>query len=210
MADKTIVALYEVTTVAQTVRDDLVSMGIGGSNVDLLTDSDINIRERLRGCGVPADAAAVYAEGVRRGSTLVLAEVDEADLDRALAVVKGYSPADVDELGTRYRASGWTGPVEDAEAYESTGVGRGSRTGMPSDVAAGGPQAGHRTDRLSGTMPEGAAAPRGRREEPVVSEAERVVERVPVGRGIDQGRESERQTMGSTELERGGTEAGRR
>ncbi|HET6466975.1 MAG TPA: YsnF/AvaK domain-containing protein [Geminicoccaceae bacterium] len=141
MADKTIVALYETATSAQSVRADLIQMGLSEAHVDLITDSDTNIAAQLRDYGVPSDAAQVYAEGVRRGSTLIMAEVDESQLDRALEILEGYDPADVDDLGTRYRETGWApGTIEEAEAREESGLYR--QPGTATGYAAGDDRAG--------------------------------------------------------------------
>jgi stress response protein YsnF len=58
--------------------------------------------------GVPEDDAHLYAEGVRRGGTLLVGEVGDDDAERALDVIEGHSPVDVVERGQHYRSSGWS------------------------------------------------------------------------------------------------------
>ncbi|WP_181160947.1 general stress protein [Labrys okinawensis] len=71
--------------------------GAAGSLVGAMTDAGV----------APADAN-VYAEGVRRGRTLVSATVpDEKSAETAETLRKGGA-LDIDELRTSYQAEGWT------------------------------------------------------------------------------------------------------
>lgn len=64
----------------------------------------------LTGSGVSQDKAHVYAEGVRRGSTLVTVRADETRAAQAETIMAGFSPIDVGQRGDAYRASGdWSG-----------------------------------------------------------------------------------------------------
>lgn len=86
--------------------------GAAGGIVGALTDS-----------GVPEEDANVYAEGVRRGGTLVTAKVDEdlvADAERIL----GQSKVNLDERRSKYQADGWTAFDADAENYTPGEFGR--------------------------------------------------------------------------------------
>jgi hypothetical protein len=60
----------------------------------------------LTGAGVPEERAHVYAEGVRRGSTLVTVRADDARVTEAEAIMGRYNPVDVDQRGSDYRATG--------------------------------------------------------------------------------------------------------
>jgi hypothetical protein len=51
----------------------------------------------LIGLGLPRGAAEAYAEGVRRGGALVVLDLAEADLVRAMAILDRYDPEDIDE-----------------------------------------------------------------------------------------------------------------
>ncbi|UVK46700.1 hypothetical protein BPNPMPFG_002402 [Mesorhizobium sp. AR07] len=88
--------------------------GAAGGIVGALTDS-----------GVPEKDAHVYAEGVRRGGTLVTAKVDDklvVDAERILGQSKSVNLA---ERRSNYEADGWTGFDADAEDYTSNEIGRG-------------------------------------------------------------------------------------
>jgi uncharacterized membrane protein len=71
--------------------------GATGGLIGALTDS-----------GVPEADAHVYAEGVRRGGTLVTARVDDSRVAAVEAIMRRHNPMDADKLGAEYRASGWT------------------------------------------------------------------------------------------------------
>ena len=87
--------------------------GAAGGIVGALTDS-----------GVPEDDAHVYAEGVRRGGTLVTAKVDDRlapDAERILAQTKSVN---LEERRIEYASGGWTGFDADAENFTSNEIGR--------------------------------------------------------------------------------------
>ena len=62
----------------------------------------------LTGAGVSEEHAHVYAEGVRRGSTLVTVRAEDGRVAEAEAIMARYNPVDVDARGTDYRNdAGW-------------------------------------------------------------------------------------------------------
>jgi hypothetical protein len=63
----------------------------------------------LVAAGVPEEQAGYYAEGVRRGSTLVTAEVAEGQVDEVVRIMERHHPIDVDERATSWRQEGWAG-----------------------------------------------------------------------------------------------------
>ncbi|MFP5512310.1 MAG: YsnF/AvaK domain-containing protein [Alphaproteobacteria bacterium] len=78
------------------------------------------ILTRLSGWGIPNQDAQVYAEGVRRGGSLLKLRLDEDDVDRAMEVLERGNVVDVEERGTAYRDSGWTGFDESADYYDDS------------------------------------------------------------------------------------------
>jgi hypothetical protein len=62
----------------------------------------------LTGAGVPEEDAHVYAEGVKRGGTLVSVRVSDAEAAEANRVLSGGAGYDAARLGEDYRRSGWT------------------------------------------------------------------------------------------------------
>ena len=77
----------------------------------------------LSQAGVRDEDAQVYAEGVRRGGTLVTARVPEADRARAEAVLD-RSAINTRDRGAAYRQAGWTGFDPNAPMYTAEQVAR--------------------------------------------------------------------------------------
>ena len=82
--------------------------GAAGGLIGSLTDA-----------GVDEDDAHVYAEGVKRGGTLVTARVDETEVDAAAAILDQHSAIDTASRRREYEASGWSGFVDDNDDDEA-------------------------------------------------------------------------------------------
>ena len=76
----------------------------------------------LTGAGVPERDAHFYAEGVRRGGTLVTARVDDARASTVREILQRYKAVDPAIRGAAYRDSGWTSFDENASAYTADQV----------------------------------------------------------------------------------------
>ncbi|MGO6667760.1 general stress protein [Rhizobium ruizarguesonis] len=74
-----------------------VAGGAAGGLIGALTDS-----------GVPEVDAHLYAEGVRRGGSLVTAKVDDARAPEAQAILQGSNWVDPIERRRAYNEQGWT------------------------------------------------------------------------------------------------------
>jgi hypothetical protein len=62
----------------------------------------------LTDSGVPEEDAHVYAEGVRRGGSLVTAKVDDAMASEAEEILERSNWVDVPARRTAYREQGWS------------------------------------------------------------------------------------------------------
>ncbi len=71
----------------------------------------------LANAGVPEEEAHVYAEGVRRGGTLVTVRAEDDRADSVAAILRGSAGVDIDARRRDYLAEGWTGFDEAAPAY---------------------------------------------------------------------------------------------
>lgn len=71
----------------------------------------------LKAAGHDDDDAHVYAEGVRRGGSLVSAKVPEELVRDAEAILDRNKSVDAQTRGQAYRASGWSSFDETAPAY---------------------------------------------------------------------------------------------
>jgi hypothetical protein len=63
----------------------------------------------LTGAGMSEEEAAAYAEGVRRGGTLVTVRVPEGRVDSIIAILNAAGSIDLDQRAEGWRAEGWTG-----------------------------------------------------------------------------------------------------
>lgn len=71
----------------------------------------------LAGWGIPEEEASYYAEGIRRGGTLVGVTVEESQVDRVTAIMNRFSPVDIQRRSSEWRSAGWTDFDPDADAY---------------------------------------------------------------------------------------------
>lgn len=96
----------------------LVGAGVGaaaGGLVGVLTDA-----------GVSHSDAHAYAEGIRRGGTLVTVRTDEAMAGRVTGILEsGQGTVDMTDRQAAWRHEGWSGTYEDAGAVapQSNGLG---------------------------------------------------------------------------------------
>ena len=79
----------------------------------------------LTGAGIDENDAHVYAEGVRRGGTLVIARVHDNEAETAKAILVRSGAIDTNMRRTEYAADGWDGFVakdiwDDAIGNEDT------------------------------------------------------------------------------------------
>jgi hypothetical protein len=79
----------------------------------------------LTGAGLSEGEAETYAEGVRRGGTLVTVRADETRADRVLSILSRAGSIDLDERAEGWRAQGWTGGTVGPAA---------ARSDMPADA----------------------------------------------------------------------------
>jgi hypothetical protein len=91
----------------------LTGAGIGAAGGGILGS--------LVGAGVPEEHAHVYAEGVRRGGTLVTVRADDAQRATVDQILNRYTPVDPDARAAEYRAGGWSRFDEANPAYAAGG-----------------------------------------------------------------------------------------
>ncbi len=95
----------------------------------------------LTGAGLSEHEAETYAEGVRRGGTLVTARVDDGHADRVLSILDRHGSIDLDERAQDWRAQGWTGGPSGIEPANreigSTAIGAAASTTTGLDTESG-------------------------------------------------------------------------
>jgi hypothetical protein len=78
----------------------------------------------LKDAGHSDDEAQVYAEGVRRGGTLVSVRVDDDRAAHVEQILHGQSGIDASTRGAAYRQDGWTGYQPEAAPYSADEIAR--------------------------------------------------------------------------------------
>lgn len=101
---------------ASTAAGALAGAAVGGAAGGLVGG--------LTDAGVPERDAHVYAEGVRRGGTLVTARVDDARAGEAQSILDRSKAVNLAARGDAYRASGWSTFDPAAPAYTADEVAR--------------------------------------------------------------------------------------
>lgn len=70
--------------------------------------------------GIPEEQANLYAEGVRRGGTLVKVTAPEDRVDEANRIMDRFNPIDIDQRATTWRSENWNRFDPDATPYTQT------------------------------------------------------------------------------------------
>ena len=78
----------------------------------------------MTSAGIDEHEAHIYAEGVRRGGTLVTARVSESQEATATAIMRRNHPVDPVSRGEAYRKGGWTRFDDRAPPYTAADVER--------------------------------------------------------------------------------------
>lgn len=113
--DRTLTAMYETRATAESARDQLVGLGVTADAVAIRgTDTASTVSEPEEqgfwaSLFMPAEDRQVYREGVRRGSYMLTARVEEGHVDAAEAVLESSGAADMDAQSATWRQNGWTG-----------------------------------------------------------------------------------------------------
>lgn len=89
----------------------LTGAGVGAATGGLLGS--------LTNSGVDKDEAPVYAEGLRRGGSIVTVRAEEARIPQAQAVLMRHMPVNISSREAEYRTSGWNGYEENESSIVS-------------------------------------------------------------------------------------------
>jgi uncharacterized protein (TIGR02271 family) len=113
--------------------------------------------------GVPEEDANYYAEGVRRGGTLVSAEASDNLAERAVAIMKRHGAIEIDKRAAEWRDEGWSGFDANAThaAFNTFASGGDDANAAASEVTA---------EHQRPLAARGSAAPQGQVAVPVVEE----------------------------------------
>jgi uncharacterized membrane protein len=92
----------------------LVGAGIGAA-AGSITGALVN-------AGVPEERAGEYAEGVRRGGTLLVVETTKPAVARAEEIMLAHGSLDIEERVKTWRDAGWQGFDQRAEPFTPEGI----------------------------------------------------------------------------------------
>ena len=144
--------------------------------------SDTGFWASLKDLFIADEDRQAYAEGIRRGGYVVSAQVDDSVVDHALDIFEAHGAVDLDSREAEWRASGWSGSMDDAAGTgtpmnTSGAVGAATMGGTATPAVGMGSTAAMGTGTTGAAM--GAATTGTDREEriPVVEERLRVGKR---------------------------------
>jgi hypothetical protein len=95
----------------------LVATAVGAAAGAVVGGAAGGLIGSLTEAGVPENEANLYAEGVRRGGTLVTARVDDAKAADAQSILNRQRSVDLASRGRFYRERGWSRFDPDATVY---------------------------------------------------------------------------------------------
>ena len=88
----TVIGLYNDSSTAERVIDDLTSSGFDRSIIEMHREGDASgLHDELTDEGIPRDDADYYVEGLRDGGVLVSVHADESDTDKAVDIMNRYA-----------------------------------------------------------------------------------------------------------------------
>jgi hypothetical protein len=87
---------------------------LAGAGVGAVTGG---IVAALADFGVTDEDANLYAEGIRRGGTLVAVKARDDSAETAAAIMQSGEPVDIDASASHWRAEGWQRYLEQDQPY---------------------------------------------------------------------------------------------
>src|SRR3712207_3454788 len=116
---KTVTCLYQDQQKASEIVSRLEQAGLSRGDISFYSTPSDNLIDDLENDGVPRTDAHAYAEGVRRGGSLVAVECDDDEVDRVIDILDDEGVLDLDEQQSSWRSEGWQG--YDASTSGTTG-----------------------------------------------------------------------------------------
>lgn len=74
----------------------------------------------LMNIGIPEEEAGYYAEGVRRGGTLISVNAPDSQIDQVVAVLNRNGAVDIDQRRAYYHQTGYAGYNQNAPSYTAS------------------------------------------------------------------------------------------
>lgn len=89
-----------------------IAAALAGAGIGAVTGGLLGA---LVGMGIPEEHAHMYAEGVRRGGTLVTVTTDDAHAGPAADILNQHGAVDIDTRAAEWRQRGWSGFRHEAQ-----------------------------------------------------------------------------------------------
>ena len=113
-----VVGLFDERSEADNVVNDLTAAGFDSGDIETTHHSAAgHLVDTLTSHGVPEEHANYYAEGVRRGGSLVRVSCDQDKQQRALDVLLRHGAVDINKRASYYKQQGFQGYDRDAQAH---------------------------------------------------------------------------------------------
>src|SRR5688500_2026147 len=103
-------ALAMIAGVGPILAGGPLAAGLTGAGIGAVAGGMVGA---LPSAGVPEEHAHYYAEGVRRGGTLVTLACDDEDAKQAMDILNRHNPVDIDQRSRQWQAGGWQGVTPD-------------------------------------------------------------------------------------------------
>lgn len=116
----TITALFDDRADAEAAKERLKAASVdvdhihlhdksstGFSDKSYSTHQDRGFWDSIKNAFVPDEDRHTYEEGVRRGGTLLTADVDDSNVDEAVRILEQANTVDIDDRSSQWRSSGW-------------------------------------------------------------------------------------------------------
>ncbi len=124
---KLVISLFDDYKIAEQVINDLVKNGFSDNDIHVTGQSakghystghdHHKLGSYLEDEGVPREESGYYAEGVRRGGTLITVSAADEWADKAADIMRRYEVVDIDSRVDAWRGQGWTGYDPEATNY---------------------------------------------------------------------------------------------
>lgn len=121
---RTITAMFDNRSDAEAGQQRLLDADIDADNVRILDQSSAGDRSgsystqqepgmwaSIKNAFLPDEDRHAYEEGVRRGGFLLTADVDEDEVDQAVAALEDANSVDLDERSGQWKSQGWDYPA---------------------------------------------------------------------------------------------------
>ena len=123
---RTITAMFDTKSDAEAGRERLLAADLNTDNViihdqsaagqtgEYSSSEEPGMWASIKNAFLPDEDRHTYEEGVRRGGFLLTADVDDAEVDGAVAALEDANCVDIDERSQEWKSEGWKAPVAGA------------------------------------------------------------------------------------------------